>query len=553
MTNWILTYYQQIENGSVNVSKWVRKEYENIVNGIEDGSLIYDAKKANNAVAFMERYVHHSKGELAPQRLVLQTWQKAGIAAMFGIMDPEQPDTRMYREVLWLMGRKDGKSLIASGVASKLAFADGEYGAEIYMIAPKLDQADIVFSDLWASVQQEPALLSRSKKRQYDILIPESNTYIKKLPFSSRKSDGLNVHGAICDEIAAWQGDAGIKQYQVITSSLGARRQPLIFSITTANYVQDGIYQDLYSRATSVILGTSKEKHFLPLLYQIDDIDKWNDLNELQKSIPNLGVSVSHKYILNEIDKAESSLPNKMEFLTKFCCVTQGSATAWLDMQTVKKTESEEIRPEKFEKTYACVGIDLSKAVDLTSACFIIEKDGVVNVLSHFWMPQERLQIATEEDRVPYDIYRQRGILSLSGENHVDYKDVFNWILQVTKEYKILPVVIGYDPYSSHYLIDDLNDAGLKTDDVRQGFNLTGIILELEGLAKDGKLKTGNNTLLQMHLANTALEFDRDFARRRIVKIDKRSRIDGTAALLCALCVRQKWWGEYGAMLQNRR
>ena len=291
--NWILRYYQMIKDGSVTVGLWVRLLYERIIHDLENKAYFFDQKKANKAIGFFENFCHHSKGKLAPQLVKLEIWQKAMLSCIFGLVDAD--GIRVYREVLVVIGRKNGKSLMASGIAEYMAYADGERGADVFMLAPKLDQADIVFNDFWQSVSQEPDLMKITKKRKMDIYIESTNTSIKKVPFSEKKSDGYNPHLTLCDEIASWVGENGNRQYTVMTSALGSREQPLIFSITTANYVNGGIYDELYRRATSFLQGNSREKRLLPFLYQIDNVEKWNDLSELQKSLPNLGVSVSQE------------------------------------------------------------------------------------------------------------------------------------------------------------------------------------------------------------------------------------------------------------------
>ena len=364
--NWILRYYQAIEDGSVTVGHWIRLLYERIISDLENKVYFFDQKKANKAIRFFENFCHHSKGKMAPQLVKLEMWQKALISCIFGLVDGN--GIRVYREVFVVMGRKNGKSLLASGIAEYMAYADGERGADCYFLAPKLDQADIVFNDFWQSISAEPDLMKITKKRKMDIYIESTNTSIKKVPFSEKKSDGFNPHLTVCDEVAAWVGDQGIKQYAVMTSALGSREQPLILSITTANYINDGIYDELFKRGTSFLQGNSREKRLLPFLYLIDDLDKWNDLSELQKSIPNLGVSVSASYILEEIAKAEDSLANKAEFMTKFACIKQNSSQCWLNAQDVKKCFGEHRTLEDFRHSYALGGIDLSLAVDLTAA-----------------------------------------------------------------------------------------------------------------------------------------------------------------------------------------
>ena len=195
----------------------------------------------------------------------------------------------------------------------------------------------------------------------------------------------------------------------------------------------------------------------------------------------------------------------------------------------------------------------MSQTTDLTSACAVIEKNGELYVFSHFWMPAARIEDATAEDGVPYEIYRQQGFLSLSGENYVDYNDCYEWFKRLIEEYQIYPLQVGYDRYSAQYLIDQMKAYGFHTDDVFQGNNLSPIIKITEGLLKDGKFHCGNNNLLKAHLLNVALKYDTDNQRVKPIKLGKRTRIDGAAALLDCMTVRDKYWGEIGDQLKNER
>jgi len=550
--NWILRYYQMIEDGSVTVGHWIRALYERIIADLEEKKYFFDQKKANKAIRFFEKFCHHSKGKLAPQLVKLETWQKALISCIFGLVD--ESGNRQYREVFVVMGRKNGKSLLASGIAEYMAYADGERGADCYFLAPKLEQADIVFNDFWQSVSAEPDLMKITKKRKMDIYIESTNTSIKKVPFSEKRSDGFNPHLTVCDEIAAWVGDQGIKQYGVMTSALGAREQPIILSITTANYVPDGIYDELYKRSTSFLQGTSREKRLLPFLYQIDDLDKWNDLSELQKSIPNLGVSVSASYILEEIAKAEESLANKAEFICKMACIKQNSSQAWLTAQDVKKCFGGEMTLDDLRHSYALGGIDLSLAVDLTAAVVVVEKDGVSWFDVMFFMPENKVQEATQRDGLPYEIYRQRGLLTVCGENTVDYHAVHDWFRMLEKEYEILCLKVGYDRYSAAYLVQDMEADGFSMESVSQGSNLTGVLIDMEGMIKDGRLRCiGDNDLMKVHMLDAALKFEDGTNRRRLVKMNARSHIDGMAALSDAICMRHNYYEEMAAQLSNER
>lgn len=356
----------------------------------------------------------------------------------------------------------------------------------------------------------------------------------------------------VCDELGAWQGDQGIKQYEVLKSALGARKQPMILTITTANYV-DGIYDELMKRSTAVLNGTSKETRLAPFIYQIDDVDKWNDINELKKAMPNLGVSVSVDYMLEEIAIAEGSLSKKSEFLTKYENVKQNSATAWLDAQTIEKCVHEPLRLEDFKDCYGVLGIDLSRTTDLSACVLLVEKNGIINTFAKFFLPTNKIEEATQRDGLPYQQYIQRGILVPSGENFIDYKDIFNWCRELIEKYKIYVLRVGYDRYSANYLVADLKSYGFWCEDVYQGWNLSSIILETEARMKDGSINIGDNDLLKIHFYNSALKQNIENDRCQLIKVEPRMHIDGMASMLDAMCMRDKYWNEIGRQLANER
>ena len=549
MDNYILAYYQAISDGTVTVGRWVRTIYEIIIRGLENGTYRFSQKKANTAIRFIETFCHHHEGPLAPGRVRLELWQKALISCIFGIVD--ENGCRQFREVFLVIARKNGKTLLAAAIAEYMTFLDGEYGAKIYFAAPKLEQARICFDAYYQMILQEPEIAALADKRRYEIYVAQNNATARMLAFSAKKSDGLNVSLAVCDEIATYAGDAGLKYYEVIKSSMGARRQPLLLSISTAGYVNDGPYDELIKRSTRFLLGDSAERRLLPVLYMIDDVERWSDINELRKSNPNLGVSVSVDYLLEEINIAEGSLPKRAEFLTKYCNIKQSSATAWLSTQDVEKCCGDPLRLEDFRGSYAVCGVDLSQSRDLTAACVVIERGGILNVIAQFFLPAGRIEDAIARDGVPYDIYVRRGLLRLSGENYVDYDDVSAWFRALVEDYEIYPLITGYDRYSAQYLIKDLRAYGFQMDDVIQGENLWPVLQEMEGLIADGKVNIGDNDLLKLHLLNSAIKMSTERGRGKLVKVSPVLHIDGAAALADAFTVRQKFADQLGGQLMN--
>lgn len=549
--SYITDYHQGIEDGSIIAGKWIRMLYSLVVSRIESGEYIFDKKKADKAIRFMERFCRHNKGKLAPQTIKLSLWEKAFISLLYGIVDGS--GRRQFTEVALFIGRKMGKTLLAAAIITYEAYIDGEFGSEIYCLAPKLDQSDLVFSAYEFNKDRSPELAKITRKRKYDYIIDQTNTVIKKIAFSDKKSDGYNPMLTIGDEMSSWPAERGLKQYEVMKSGTGAREQPIVLSISSGGYVNDGPYDELYKRGTRFLMGESREKRLLPVFYMIDDVQKWDDINELYKSLPGLGESVSVSFIEDEIATAHESLSKKVEFLTKYCNIKQNSSQAWLSAQDIGMCVGEELNLEDFRKSYCVGGIDLSRTTDLTACCVLIERNGELYVFAHFFMPEGKLEEATERDQIPYRAYVQRGFLTLSGENFVQYQDVYKWFVEMVEKWQILPLQVGYDRYSSQYLVQDMTSYGFHMDDVYQGTNLSPVLRDMEGTIKDGRLHIGNNDLLKIHFLNSALKLDAESNKVKLIKMSPTAHIDGMAALSDAFCVRQKHYGTIGAQLANAR
>lgn len=567
--NWIYSYYQKIKDGSEVVGVWMHRLMEYIVSGLENKLFFYNNKKANAAVEWIETHCFHTEGALAPNYFKLELWEKAFVSCIFGILDDK--GYRQFREVLLVVARKNGKSLLAASIERYIWMIEGGFGTKVYNVAPKLDQANIIYNNIWMMTVLDPEYQqlkeelserdAHNKKvlddsalprlRQSDLFIPATNSTVKKVAFNYKSSDGYNPSAVVADEVAAWHGDAGLKTYEVFKSGMGARPEPLLLSCTTSGYENESIYDELIKRSTRFLLGDSKEKRLLPFLYMIDDLDKWNDINELRKSNPNLGVSVSVDYLLEEISVAEGSLSKKAEFIVKYCNHKQNSSLAWLPADVVNKACGEPLKLDDFRDSYCVGGIDLSQTRDLTACTAVIEKNGELYVFAKFFLPAEKIDEAIQRDGVPYNIYIQRGLLQPSGDNFVDYHDCYQWFTDLVEKYEIYPLQVGYDRYSAQYLIQDMESYGFHCDDVFQGENLYGVIQETQGLLEDGKIHIGDNDLLKMHLLNSAIKMSTERGRGKLVKLNPSLHIDGCAALIDGMCVRQKYYADIGSQLKN--
>ena len=553
----ILQYWNEINTGGVNAGKWIRLLYEVILQGISDRRWFYDHRLAENAIRFIERYCHHYKGKLAPQRIRLSLWEKAAIALIFGIMDAA--GRRQFTEVFWLIGRKMGKTILAAAIAAYMAYAAGEFGSEIYFLAPKLEQSDLCYSALEFNVHAEPELDAITKSTKYrGLMIQETNTMVRKLAFTSKKSDGYNPQFYCADEVAAWPGVAGLRQWEVMASGTGAREEPLGMGISSGGYEDEGLFDELMKRGTGFLLGNSREEHILPLLYMIDDPQKWDDLEELEKSLPGMGISVSREFIEREIVTAHESISKEIEFKTKYCNLKQNLSTAWLKKEDIEKAFGWRKPMEELRGMYLVTGVDLSQTTDLTCTVIMCEVDGIIWVKAHFWLPKNKLETATKRDGVPYEIFIRQGFLSLSGEEFIDSDDVLQWHMDLVKKHKVYPLMVGYDRWSALDLVQKLERKHFKCDSVTQGFNLTNVMDKFEGLLREGKIRDmDDNGLLKIHLADAAQKMesaaDRAHPRKMLVKISSKAHVDGTAALLDALAMREFKWNELGSRLVNRK
>lgn len=552
----IVEYWGEIHNGGIVAGKWVTMAYDVLMQGISEKRWFFDERLADNAVGFIHRFCHHYKGQLAPKRIVLDLWERAGVSAIFGIVDGE--GKRQFTQVFWPVGRKQGKSLIAGGIGSYMGYAAGEYGSEIYYLAPKLEQADIAYSALEFNVHAEPELEAITRSTKYrGLVISETNTIIRKIAFNSKKSDGYNPMFYCADEVAAWPGENGLRQWEVMASGTGARREPLGLAISSGGYENEGLYDELMKRSTAFLMGNSREQHILPLIYMIDDPEKWDDMTELRKSLPGLGVSVSEDFIRKEIDTAHESLSKEIEFKTKYCNIKQNFSTAWLKAEDINKAFGWRKEMSEISGHYIVTGIDLSQSTDLTASCFMCEVEGILWVKVHFWLPANRLKEAIKRDKIPYEIYLRKGFLSLSGEEFINNDDVLQWHMDLVKKYKLYPLMVGYDRWSAQELVQKLEQKHFHTDSVTQGFNLSNVADKFEGLLREGKIRDmDDNDLLKIHMADAAQKMesnaDRAHPRKMLVKISKNAHVDGVAALLDALAMREFNWVKLGSRLMNK-
>ena len=532
MSNYIDEYLENMRSGECIVSKRIRRVYEKLSDDIHNpkNGFIFDEKKAQRPIDFIERFCRHSKGEWASQPLKLELFQKAFISALFGFID-EKTGFRKYRETLFYVARKNGKSVLLSGIALYCLIADNEPGAEVYSVASKKDQARIIFTESVNMVKQSPELIGITKKRKSDLYFPLTFSKMQPLGKNSDTLDGLNSSLVIVDELHSIR-DRNL--YEVMKQSQSARRQPLFVMITTAGTIRESIFDDMYKYACGVADGTIKDDRFLPIMYELDDKKEAFDPLKWEKANPGLNSIKKLDDLISKVERAKNSPHDLTGVLVKDFNVIQSVSTAWLPFDDINNEETFDL--SAFRGQYAIGGADLSITTDLTCATVLLmDKNEKRFVTQMYFLPADNFEQRVHDEKIPYDKWLEAGLLRLCSGNSINYHDVTAWFLEIVEKYEITPAWIYYDSYSARYWVEEMTNHGFNMVRCVQGAKT--LSLPMQKLGADLKKKLinyNNNPLLKWCLTNTGVQTDRN---GNIVPIKAQSakyRIDGLASLLDA-------------------
>ncbi len=541
--NPIIEYWNKIESGEEIVSLKIQKIYKKLVADIHDkeSEWEYSAARALHPIEFTENFCKHSKGKWGGQPIDLELWQKAMIASSFGFVH-KIDGTRKYQEVLLVVARKNGKSTIGSAIGLYLQVADGEPGPEIYAVATKRDQAKLVWLEAKKMVKKSPALLKRIKPLVAEMVSDWNDSSFKPLGSDSETLDGLNVHGAILDEIHAWK-DKNL--YDVIVDGTSAREQPMIFEITTAGTVRESVYDMKYEEAEKLLNGIDdpegyKNDRFLPLIYELDYRGEWTREESWKKANPGLGTIKKLDQLMTKVNKAKSNPMLVSNLLTKDFNIRATSSEAWLTFEQLDNKATFDIA--ELKPRYAIGGVDLSSTTDLTAACIIFQlpDDPTIYAKHMYWLPEDLLEQRTAEDKIPYDIWHEVGWLRTTPGNKVHYKYIADWFKEMPEMYDVYVPWIGYDSWSATYFVEEMKGFFGKDSmlPVIQGKRTLSAPMRLMGADLDAKrINYGNNPITKWCLSNTSVDIDKNDNIQPAKGKSQRKRIDGTAALLNAYVV----------------
>lgn len=539
--NYIKEYYSQIKNGSIITSKRVEKIYKKLVEDMDhkDGPFYFDKKKGNRPIEFIEKFCKQSQG-LIGSSLKLELFQKAYIQALFGFLE-KNTGYRRFRETLFLVARKNGKSTMLTGIALYLLIADQEGAAEIYSVSTKKDAAVRLITESTNMIRQSPELRALIKKRRADIYFPMTSSYFMALASDSNTLDGLNAHGVIIDELHAIR-DRNL--YEVMKQAQKSRRQPILVMITTAGTVRECIFDDMYEYSAKVADGEIKDDRFLPVMYELDNRDEWTNPSYWLKANPGLGVIKNYQSLADDVERAKNDNKYIRGFLCKDFNVRENESNSWLTFEEINNEEILDIKD--IYNTYAIGGCDLSATTDLTCATLLIRKknDQKIYVLQKYFLPQARIDLldSKNSNEAPYKIWADRGLLTICEGNRVNYSQVTEWFVEMREKYKIDPIKIGYDRALAGYWVDEMKSNAFDMEPVAQGpFTWSQPMHELGAALSDKKINYNNNPILKWCLSNTAVK-KTGLNNIQPVKITERRRIDGAVSLLNAYVLYVKYF-----------
>lgn len=536
--NYLEQYTKAIENGDIVACEKIKKLYKRLYkeSKIKSGRWKFDAKRGERPVFFIETFCKQYKGPLG-ENIKLELFQKAFIQCLYGFVD-KKTNLRRFSEALMVIGRKNGKSTLASGLALYELIADHEGGPEIDTVATKKDQAKIVFDSAVAMLKQSPALSKITKKRKTDVYCEVNMGTIQPLSSDSNTLDGLNPSMAIIDELHAIK-DRNI--YDVVKQGMTAREQPILLQITTASIDDkpDSIYETQYTYAEKVINGEVKDDRFLPVIYELDSPDEMYEAKKWIKANPGIGTIKRLDVLAEFVERAKTDPAYLPTVQVKDFNIKTTSHSSWLTWQQIKNAETFEF--EEVRNTYAIGGCDLSATTDLTCATLLIKKpnEGKIYALQQYFLPEERIKHIEQSSskEAPYSTWADRGLLTICPGSRVDFHAVTEWFMNMRDKYEITMLWCGYDRALAGYWAEEMaSEFGINVmEKIAQGpFTWTAPMKELGARLSDKEINYNNNPMLAWCMSNVAVKVSGTNENIQPVKISSTRRIDGFVSLLNA-------------------
>ncbi len=544
--SFLLSYIDEIESGRIIAGNELKSVLKRLKNDLNDPRFTYDEEPGRIRIEFIEKFCKHTKSPFNGQPFLLELWEKALLECAYGF---KMRDTglRRFNEVVLLIARKNGKTTFIAGI-DLAEFFLSKGGTDIVCASNTNEQSGILFEEINNMREQSKALRNekRSRKNIFYIYSPKNKNKIKKLSAQSRNKDGYNIEVGCIDEVHEMTDS---KVYDAIKQSQSTKKEPLIFIITTEGTTVDGFLDNKLEYCRKMIKGEIDDIRILPWLYTQDsDEEIFSDPSSWQKSNPSIGTIKTKSYFEDMMVKARNDLATRVTMMCKDFNIKQLESGSWLTYQDLNNEEKYKL--DDLRDSYAIGGVDLSSTTDLTAATLLIIKNGKKYVIPHFFMPSELVSQRVQEDKIPYDIWIKKGLVTLTEGNQNDFSLVTQWFLKMVREYGIRPLWIGYDPWNSQYWVKEMEDAGFTMEKVRQGiYTLSEPMKQLEGDLKNKLIIYDNNPILKWCFSNTQAKVDINGNIQPSKLNSKLKRIDGCVSLIISYAVLNRYKLEYENMI----
>lgn len=522
-------YAHQVMAEEVLVCEHVRlavvRYYNDLENAIDKGWYL-DRESGMKAIRFIEK-LKHTKGELAGRNLILEPWQHFIIYNIFGWKNAKN-DTRRFRYAYIEVARKNGKTALSGGVALYMLFADNEARAEVYAAATVKSQAKICFDDAVEYIKAT-TLKSRLKYYTNSIVYEKKSAHFKPLSSDDGTHDGLNPSCAIIDEFHAHKHSG---MFDVLKSAFGARRQPLMFIITTAGFNRNGVCYAYRNNMIKVLQGVNKDESLFGIIYTQDTEDEWKDQQFWIKSNPNLRVSVDFDYLQGQVLDAMNRPEAYRNVITKNLNMWVDSATTWILDETWQKC-SGTTKLEDLEGCRCWGGLDLSNTSDVTAFVLLFNENDKFQLVPMFWIPKEKMEEKIRKENINYDDWVRKGYVNVTEGNTIDYDFIEHDILAFISKYNYQSS--AYDRWNSSSIVAKLIDEGMTLTPFGQGYaSMSAPSKEFEVLVGRGKIEHFDNPVLRWMVSSTVVMQD-PAGNIKPNKASSMQKIDGVVATIQAL------------------
>lgn len=528
---WARRYIDDVQSGKISACHWVKQAVRRHVKDLAQAGrrgYYFDEDAADDTLAFFN-HLHHSKGEWAGQPFILSPWQQFIVYVLYG-WKRKRNGLRRFTHAYIEVPRKNGKSTMAAGLGLYMLDGDGEPGAEVYSAATTRDQAKIVHSEATRMVRSSAEIREFITVFRDNLHVLDTSSKFEPLSADHNTMDGLNLHCALVDELHAHKTRDVL---DLLDTATGARRQPMLFMITTAGVKLASVGREMHDHTEKVLDGIIRADSFFGVIYTIDEGDDWEDESTWYKANPNLGVSVKIDDLRRSAETARS-IPSALNaFLRLKLNVWTQAESAWITPKEWNSS-SGEVNLEELRGRKCYGAFDLSTTTDVSALTLSFPmEDGTIKNIYYFWIPKDRIDDRVRRDRVPYDVWVRQGYITATDGNVIDYDFIEYKILELAGQYDIQEM--AYDPWNATEIVNHLVAEGLEMVQFRQGFgSMSAPTKRFEIMVAERKYHHGGNPVMNWMISNVAIQQD-PAGNIKIAKDKSREKVDGPVSAVMAL------------------